>query len=109
MRPRRPEPLIAREQACDGCFVYERSGGVCPMARHAYGLESPAEARRRAEVLRAAVVQDSKTAVSLSELVRLGASHPRLAGLLLPSPIAEPIPTDSRKEAIRVAAPHTIQ
>lgn len=78
------------------------------MARDAYGLEG-SEAQRRAEVLRAAVLQDAQAAVSLSELVRLGAGRPGFAGLLLPGRRAEPIPTDSRTEAIHVAASRTIQ
>lgn len=98
-------PLDGHE--CSGCFLYERRG-VCPMARNAYGLEGP-EAQRRFEALRAAIVHDSKTAVSLSELMRLGAGPPPQAGLLLSSRPAEPIPTDSRKEATHVSIPRSLR
>ena len=86
---------------CGGCFLYEQTGGICPMARDAYGLENP-EAQRRAEVLHTAVVQDARAAVSLSELVRLGAGRTRLAGLLRPSPTANPLPEESEKERVHV-------
>jgi hypothetical protein len=100
-------PASDLEAACSGCFLYERRG-VCPMVLDTYGLQNSAEAQRRAEALHAAVREDAKVAVSLSELVRHGASRPSLAGLLLPSRPAEPIPTDSRKEATHVSAPRTI-
>ncbi len=99
---------------CEGCFLYERRG-VCPVAREAYGLETPAEVQWRAEALHAAVLQDAGTVPGLRELMRLDAQRPRPVGLLvppsrlvLPSTAAERMPNDSQKEAIPHAhAPRT--
>ncbi len=84
------------------------------MARNAYGLQNTAEAHHRADVLRAAILQDAGTIPSLGELVRLEARrHP--AGLatasrlgLLAAPRADPI-LDSRKEIPYVAVPRVLR
>ena len=57
-----PSPYTGRLGAvepCQGCFLYERRG-ICSTARDAYGLQNPAEAQRRAEVLHAAVLRDAE-------------------------------------------------
>lgn len=60
------------------------------------------------DVLHDAVIEDSKSAApSLSQLVRAEAVRPRLAGLLLPGPPAEPIPNHSGKESVYVLAART--
>ena len=114
MRPRRPDQApISTEQACDGCFLYERRG-VCPMARNAYGFPNTAEAQRRTEALRAAILQDAGTILSLGELVRLearqypaGLAAAFRLGLLAALP-ADPVP-DSRKEIPHVAVPRALR
>jgi hypothetical protein len=83
------------------CFLYERTGGVCPMVRDD-GLAA-AEAARQADVLRTLVFAEAHDTPSLIELVRLDAA--RSAGVLrvpsrlaLPVATAQPIPDHSRKE-----------
>jgi hypothetical protein len=91
---------------CTTCFLYE-TRGVCPMARDAYGLETPAEIQRRAEVLRLAIAQDAHAARGLFDLLlREGqrqrpAALPASSPLALPSAPTGPVSTDSRKERIR--------
>jgi hypothetical protein len=53
-------PPFDIEAACAGCFLNERTGGVCPMAIDAYHLE----------VLRTAVVEEAPTTTSFAELAR---------------------------------------
>jgi hypothetical protein len=98
---------------CSNCFLFE-TRGVCPMARQAYGLETPAEVQRRAEALRAAIAHDAPAAPGLADLVRLEAqqhqqelqvSSPRL----LPAPPVQAIPHDSRKEVVHVVAPRPLR
>ena len=83
---------------CDGCFLRERTGGVCPVARE-MGLENH-EAQRRAKALHAAVLAEAPNVPRLIELVRQEAEQ-RHRGLLaaaqaallagpVPSPIHEP-------------------
>jgi hypothetical protein len=98
-----PPPDVA---ACSGCFLYERTGGVCPMV-HGDGLAA-AEAGRQAAVLRALVLAEAPDVPSLTELVRLDAA--RSVGALrvpsrlaLPAATAQRIPDDSRKEVTRAA------
>jgi hypothetical protein len=87
---------------CEGCFLYERRG-ICPMVRDAYGLQNPAEAQRRAEVLHDAIVLDAEAVPSLSELVRLeGRQYP--VGLAAASRLGlvaatDPFSHESQKEA----------
>ena len=94
---------------CDGCFLRERTGGVCPMARG-----SSPETRRQGERLHALMLLNTGTVPSFSELVRADAV--RRAGVLpattqaaLPSRAVVLLPAGSRKEipdaqAIPVAA-----
>jgi hypothetical protein len=104
-----PPPTI--EAACAGCFLNERTGGVCPAARN---LEAERQAKRQAKELHAAVLRDAGTIPSLPELVRLEArQYP--VGLvaasrlgLLATPLTDPIP-DSRKEPANVAVPRTLR
>lgn len=90
---------------CQGCFLQEhRSGRVCPAARDTYGLPDVAEEQRRAELLRAAILQDAPTGLSLIELVRQEAQARQLgpsrsAPLALPPAPASSLSHDSRKEA----------
>jgi hypothetical protein len=94
---------------CDHCFCCDVLGICCATI--------PAEVRARLEAavapppdpLYAAVLADAKTIVTLAELVRREARQPKAllppARLSLPSgQVAEPDPTDSRKEAINVPA-----
>ncbi len=96
---------------CSMCLLFE-ARGVCPMARDAYGLETPALAQRRAEALRAGIAQDAP-AHSLPELMRRDAQRQRPGVLLSPAPLAlpaasaAPLSTDSRKEAVHAATPRT--
>lgn len=94
---------------CNTCFLYERRG-VCPMARDAYGLETPAEVQRRAELLRAAVHQDAQAITTLAERIHGDARRQELAvrlPLLLPAPLSSPTPRASRKEQIHAVPPRT--
>ena len=98
---------------CTACYLFE-TRGVCPMARDAYGLETPALVQQRVEALRAGLAQDAPTVLSLSELMRSDAQRQRLAAvpssspLVLPAAPAEPQSNDSRKEAIYAVPPHTL-
>jgi hypothetical protein len=89
---------------CDGCFLRERTGGVCPMARG-----SSPETQRQAERLHALMLLSTGTVPLLSELVRADAV--RQAGVLpattqaaLPSRAVVLLPTGSRKEIPDVQA-----
>ncbi|MFZ1154803.1 MAG: hypothetical protein WAN93_07865 [Solirubrobacteraceae bacterium] len=91
---------------CTTCFLYERRG-VCPMAHDAYGLETPAEVQRRAELLRAAVVQDAQTVTTLTDRIHGDAARQEDRSKLtaplplsLPVPVPDPTPHASRKEQI---------
>jgi hypothetical protein len=102
-----PSPSI--EAACLGCFLHERTGGVCPAARDL-------EAERRAEELRVAVRQDARTILSLSDLVCRDAERHRSTHTLPAVPLAEltpatdqPTNSDSRKEAAYVHAARPVQ
>jgi hypothetical protein len=96
------------DDVCGGCFLYERRG-VCPAARDAYGLQNSAAAERRAEQFRQDIAQEAQAVVTLAELMRRDAerqrtprSLPMPSPLGLPKPNAERVPTNSRKEAVRV-------
>jgi hypothetical protein len=83
------------------CFLYEHTGGVCPMVRDD-GFTA-AEAGRQAEVLRALVFAEAPEVPSLIELVRLDAARsagalPVPSRLALPAATTQPIPDNSRKE-----------
>lgn len=87
---------------CEGCFLYERSGGVCPPARETYGVEDAAAAER----LRAAVRQDAESAESLAVLAGSDAERGAAVGALSPSellglpaaPAADSVANHTRKE-----------
>jgi hypothetical protein len=105
----------ADNAVCEGCFLYEHRG-VCPMARDAYGVQNSADAERRAERFRAAIVQEAGTRSSLAELVagEVAQRHvPRQLSLFTSSGLGPPeagrISTDSRKEVFHVASPRTSQ
>jgi hypothetical protein len=100
-------PPLDFDAACSGCFLHERTGGVCPMARD--GGFAAVEALRQAAVLRTLVLAEAPDVPSLIELVRLDAAALPSGAQRTPSPLAlpaataQPIHTDSRKEATRVA------
>ena len=102
-------PCAGHMATCDHCFCCDVLGICCATI--------PAEARARLEAgvapppdpLYAAVLADAKTIVTLAELVRREARQPKAlsapARLSLPSgQVAEPDPTNSLKEAVRVCA-----
>lgn len=98
---------------CADCFLVETTGRVCPTAREAYGLETPAYVLPRSEALRAAVAADAGTHRTLRDLVcldaaRLGSEASRNT-LLLPSPAAagQISNTDTQKEMTHVIAART--
>jgi hypothetical protein len=103
------------EDACQGCFLYERRG-VCPAARDAYGLQNSMAAERRAERFREAVAHDARSLVTLTELVRHDAKQsqpgpsddasPPLALLSAADSHQRP---NSRKEAVYVHAARPIR
>jgi hypothetical protein len=89
---------------CDGCFLRERTGGVCPMARG-----SSPETQRKAERLYALMLNEAGTVPSFSELVRADAV--RQAGMLpattqvaFPARAVVLLPAGSRKEIPDVQA-----
>jgi hypothetical protein len=89
---------------CTGCFLYERRG-VCPMARDAYGPESP-ESQRQAELLRVAIRSELPDgAPNLIQLIQQEVqrrTQERLptAPRLLPAAPAQSIPNNPQKEPI---------
>jgi hypothetical protein len=89
----------------------QRSGRICPSARHVYGLPDIAEAQRHADALHAAILSDAQNVPAFAELVRRDAMS-RTAALpasfslgLLAAPSPDPLSHEARKEAIRVAIP----
>jgi hypothetical protein len=93
---------------CDHCYQCDVLGICCMTVTEPQHVSAAqASVIAQPDVLHDAVVQDAKSAISLRELVRIEAQRPHLAGLLLPHPDAEPVPNDSRKEAIRVLAART--
>jgi hypothetical protein len=98
-----PDPIAL----CGGCFLYE-TRGVCPAARHAYDLETPAEVRERAERLRLAIATDAHAARSFFE--RVLEDSRRTTGK---QPLALPAAPDQlpifQKEATHAASARTNQ
>jgi hypothetical protein len=103
-------PVASVEAACAGCFLLEQTGGRCPMAQDASDLDR-AEARRRAELLRVAVLAGVPDAPALIELVRREAQQggQAVAQRALPPAPTQSIPDDSRKEAIHVPASRPVR
>lgn len=98
------------------CFLYERTGGVCPTARDAYGLHNSAEAERRAERFRVAITQDAQSTVGLNELIALDAARQSVGSelvasrrLALLSPGAPSVSQDSRREKVHASISRTAQ
>jgi hypothetical protein len=94
---------------CDGCFLRERTGGVCPMVRGSSAQSAPDSA-----VLYAAMLEDAGTVPSFTELVCRDAVHTgALPAAMVFSPdlsLAYSVHPDPPKEvpdalAIRVAIP----
>lgn len=95
------------ESACNGCCLYERTGGVCPAARDPD--YDPAAVARRVERISQAIKDDAQHVVGLRELVRLdarrqeaGANLAAAERLALPHPAATP-DSQNRKEKIHAA------
>jgi hypothetical protein len=89
---------------CDGCFLRERTGGVCPMARG-----SSPETQRQAERLHALMLLNAGTVPSFSELVRADAVRqtgvlPATTQAALPARSVVLLPDGSRKEMPNVQA-----
>jgi hypothetical protein len=100
-----PSPFLD----CEGCFLRERTGGVCPMAREMVRARSP-QAQHRAEALHAAILQDAGTMPSFTELVRRDAvSHTGALSaavrLLLAAPVAVDAPGPRKEAKVRVLIP----
>jgi len=93
-------PLIDIDAACAGCFLNERTGGVCPMAREAYGLES----------MRAALRNDPKGAPVLVELVRRDAVAKAMApGRALLPATNQTVSLEPEKEVCRAYVARPVQ
>jgi hypothetical protein len=91
------------DHPCDHCYLCDVVGICCMTVAAGRRVAAEAQSPAPPDVLHDAIVQDAKTAPSLPELIRAEGVRPRLAGLLLPNRVAEPIPDDSRKEAILLA------
>ncbi len=104
-------PPLDAEAACAGCFLRERTGGRCPVARDVYGLESPGEAERRAEAIRAAIQEEAKSGLDLSALIQRDAElNCRVASQSALPAANQTLPTNSREEAaVHVDAARPIQ
>jgi hypothetical protein len=94
-----PDPHV-----CGGCFFFETTRGVCPTARDAYGLETPAVIQQRAEALRAAITEDAHAARSLFDLIQKDAQERGAVvsamtdPLTLPPAPETPLPNTTMKE-----------
>jgi hypothetical protein len=100
------------DEACPGCFLFERRG-VCPMARPGYDWQHAAVAYRQAEELRRAVLEDSEIApTGLIELVRREAADAvvarQMAQRALPGASLN-TETDPRKEYVNVYAARSLR
>jgi len=94
---------------CDHCYTCDVLGVCC--ATVSPGQPRQSETQARSERLHKAIILEAGTVPGLADLVRLDAERQRspkslpMSSLLgLPNANAEHIPTDSRKEAIRVLA-----
>lgn len=97
---------------CSDCFLFE-TRGVCPTARSAYGLETPAYIQARSEALRAAIASDAHAARGLFELICRDAAYltsgapSRAAALALPAAHPARQTNESKKEKIDVISSRT--
>lgn len=99
---------------CRGCFLRERTGGVCPMVR-----QGPPDRTHAAERLYALLLQEAGAVPSFGELVVSDATSqtgelPASMRLLPAVSVAYSVHPDSREEvsnaeAIRVAAARRLQ
>jgi hypothetical protein len=94
------------DDVCGGCFLHERTGGVCPAARDPD--YDPAAVARRVERIRQAITDEAQHVVSLRELMRGDAERQEASvdlataeRLALPRPAATSNPQD-RKEKVYV-------
>jgi hypothetical protein len=102
-------PPSPDQHPCRGCFLEQQRGGrVCPAAREVHGLPDVAT-ERHAEALHAAILADARSVVpTFAELVRLDAASrtgalPASIRLGLAAALSsDSVPTDSRKEIVRV-------
>jgi hypothetical protein len=99
---------------CDHCFWCDGLGICCQTISPEQRAQLEADDGAQRGQLRAAIVLEAGTVPSLGELVRLDAQRQCPAGVLptpsplvLPRSVAERIPNDSRKEAVRVLASRT--
>lgn len=101
-----PHACADHMASCDHCYRCDVLGECCQTPLPGVAVRPPVVVQR--DVLHDAVIEDSKSAApSLSQLVRAENIRPRLAGLLLPGPPAEPIPNNSGKESVYVLAART--
>jgi hypothetical protein len=91
---------------CDHCYLCDGLGVCCASISPQQRAQLEADDPMQRERLRLAIVLEAGTIPSLGELVRRDAQRQRPAGslpaqssLVLPQAAAEPIPSDSRKEA----------
>ena len=104
-----PHPCDGHMASCDHCYRCDVLGECCQTPVPSQAVHPPVVVVQR-DVLRDAVIEDARSAApSLSQLVRAEGVRPRLTGLLLPGPPAEPIPHHSRKEAVHVLAARTTE
>jgi hypothetical protein len=92
---------------CDHCYTCDVLGVCCQTigaTQHRSSDVQPATP----SVLHDAIVQDAKTATSLSHRIQLGITQPSVAALL-PGQPAELPATQTRKEPVRVIATRTDQ
>ena len=101
--------------ACDHCYCCDVLGICCATIPAEQRARLEAGHHTQAEALHAAIVQEAGSVPSLGELVRLDARRSSLGELLpaaarlgvLAAPAADPLPIDSRKEAVHVIPAHT--
>jgi hypothetical protein len=99
-------PHPCADHPCDHCYLCDVVGICCQSAQAAQHV-SDSRPAAQPDPLHDAIVQDAKAVTGLSELVRIEARPPNLAGLLLPGLTAQPFPHDPRKETVHVIAART--
>jgi hypothetical protein len=99
-------PCAGHMDQCDHCYTCDVLGVCCQAIGAAQHRSSDAQRPATPSVLHDAIVQDARTATSLSHRIQLGITRPSVPALL-PGQPAEPLVTEIRKEPVRVIATRT--